>query len=68
MIENTSVICRGSKTFVVTKKPYSMRVFEQTPEGDTIKRMYTSPNDISPADRMDFLLARIVDNFRQKSK
>ncbi len=68
MSENTSVVYRGNKTFVVADKPYTMTVLEQTREGKTIKRVYSSPNDISPEDKMDFLLARIVNNVRQQSR
>lgn len=68
MSENSSVLYNGSKTFVVVSKPYTMTVLEQTREGKTIKRVYSSPNDISPEDKMDFLLARIVNNVRQQSR
>ena len=65
MSANTSVVFRGNKTFVVADNPYVMTVLEQTREGKTIKRVYYSPNDMSPEDRSDFLLARIVNNVRQ---
>ena len=45
-----------------------MTVLEQTREGKTIKRLYYSPNDISPEDKMDFLLVRIVNGVRQNTK
>ncbi|MBQ6736166.1 MAG: hypothetical protein IJQ90_01615 [Alphaproteobacteria bacterium] len=68
MSANTSVVCRGAKTFIISNHPYIMTVLEQTRTGETIKRVYTSPNDISPEDRSDFLLARIIDNVRQKHR
>ncbi|MBO7656863.1 MAG: hypothetical protein J6S80_04005 [Alphaproteobacteria bacterium] len=68
MSANTSVICNGKKTFIICKRPYIMTVLEQTQTGKTIKRVYTSPEDISAADKMDLLFARVVDKFRQKSK
>lgn len=68
MSANTSVVCRGLKTFIVVNNPYIMTVLEQTRTGETIKRVYYSPNDISPEDRRDFLLARVLNNVRQQSR
>ena len=67
MNANTSVVYRGTKTFVIVNNPYIMTVLEQTPVGKTIKRIYYSPNDISPEDKRDFLLARIVNKIRQRT-
>ena len=68
MSVNASVVYRGNKTFVIANNPYVMTVLEQTREGKTIKRLYYSPNDISSEDKMDFLLARIVNGVRQNTK
>lgn len=68
MSVNASVVYRGNKTFVIANNPYVMIVLEQTREGKTIKRLYYSPNDISSEDKMDFLLARIVNGVRQNTK
>ncbi len=67
MNANTSVVYRGTKTFIVSNNPCIMTVLEQTPVGETIKRIYYSPNDISPEDKRDFLLARIVNKIRQRT-
>ena len=63
MSVNASVVYRG-----IANNPYVMTVLEQTREGKTIKRLYYSPNDISPEDKMDFLLVRIVNGVRQNTK
>lgn len=68
MNKNTSVICCGTKIFVVVRNPYVMTVLERMRDGETVKRVYYSQCDISSEDKRDFLLARVVNNVCQKNR